>query len=182
MKILVLIIAIMFMGCGNEKNISFVNIEDHLQTMESLNSSEKLIAENILKNAKDGNYKLISTKELNNALQNGENMEIIATIPRGIYILGFIKGAKNFEFQSVFSGKWENDVKQNTQEKFISFLGDDKNKKIIFYDNGENSAHSGILWAKNLGYRNIYLLVGNFRGWKERNLEISFDMPECCQM
>lgn len=180
MKIVLFILLMIFIGCENKEGISFAKIEDNIKTLESLNKNEILIAQNILEDAKIYDYKLISTKELESLLENGADMQIIATIPKGIYILGFIKGAKNFEFKSAFSGVWEDDTK-NTKEKFFEFLGD-KNKKIIFYDNGENSARSGVLWAKKLGYNDVYLLAGNFQGWKERNFEISFDMPECCRM
>ena len=177
-KLVLFIIILFFIGCNKE--ISLLKIEENLNDLNSLNTQEKAIAEEKIERAKENHYILITTKELKNKIDKNENIQIIATIPRGKYILGFIKNAKNFEFNENFSGIWEKDTKES-KEKFMDFLGS-KKKEIIFYDNGENSATTAAIWAKKLGYKNVGLLVCGFESWKERDFEISFDMPKCCQI
>lgn len=178
-KLILFIAILLFVGC-DKNQISFINIEENMNNIEALNTQEKAILESHIKNAKENNYNLITTKELKNKLDSGGDMQIIAVVPRGIYILGFIKNTKNFEFNNNFSGIWEKDT-NNPQDKFIEFLGD-KQKEIIFYDNGEGATITAAIWAKKLGYDNVAILVGGFKGWRERNFEISFDIPECCQI
>lgn len=179
MQQLILLIMALFIGC-NENKISFINIEENMHAIQTLSTQERTIAESYINNATKNDYKLITTKELKAKLDSNDDMEIIAVVPRGIYSLGFIRGAKNFEFGDEFSGNWGNDTK-NTQDKFIGFLGD-KQQEIIFYDNGTNNATTAAIWAKKLGYENVSILVGGFVGWRERDFEISFDMPECCRI
>lgn len=142
--------------------------------------------------AKSSGYKLISPKELNEI--NNEEIVIIASVPRGIYNLGLIPNAKNFEFAKSPSvnddgseWNWQADALNREQSEFIEFLGNDKDKKIIFYDSGEDiispigSAHIGLMWAKQLGYNNLYRLIGGMEAWREFNLPITTQMPSCCQ-
>ncbi|WP_181646774.1 rhodanese-like domain-containing protein [Helicobacter sp. 16-1353] len=166
-------------GFGESKTLG--DSQDSKNAIDSANSGEsKKVAESKSPGDSKDSAKSSGDSADSTSATDSSNLQIITTIPRGIYILGFIKGAKNFEFNADFSGVWESDTK-NEQAKFFEFLGD-KNNKIIFYDNGENSAKTGALWAKKLGYKNVYLLAGNFQSWRENNFEISFDMPECCQM
>lgn len=177
-KLILFVAILLFIGC--DEKISFIDIEENINHLESLNSQEREIAQMQIKHAKENNYRLITTKELKDKLESGGDLQIIAAIPRGIYTLGFIKNAKNFEFSNNFSGIWEKDTK-GSKDKFIDFLGDRK-KEIIFYDNGENTAITAAIWAKKLGYENVAILIGGFKGWKERDFEISFDIPTCCQI
>ena len=169
MKYILIVLIIFFNACKKE-NISFANIEDNLNNELNLNEAEKLIAKKIIENAKNNDFKLITSKELEEII-NELNLEIIASIPRGIYNLGFIENAKNFEF----------DKKSEEEKKRLEFLLGDKKNKIVFYDNGDGGAINTLLWAKELGYKNLYYLVGNFSAWKERNYFISLESPMCCE-
>ena len=119
----------------------------------------------------------------------------MATLPRGVYNLGLIPNAKHFEFalspslnDNGSEWNWEADALSRKQDEFIALLGKDKDSKIVFYDSGEyglspmGSAVVGIMWAKKLGYNNIYYLVGGFNAWKDLKLPISTEAPHCCQM
>lgn len=169
MKYFLIVLILFFNGCKKE-NISFANIEDNLNNELNLNEAEKLIAKNIIENAKNNDFKLITSKELEEII-NELNLEIIAAIPRGVYNLGFIENAKNFEFSE----------RSSTAKERLEFLLGDKKNKIVFYDNGDGGAINTLLWAKELGYKNLYYLVGNFSAWKERNYFISFESPMCCE-
>lgn len=137
-------------------------------------------------------YKLILPQDL---AQHLDEFNIIATLPRGVYNLGLIPNAKHFAFalsptlnENGSEWNWEADGLNRAQSEFIAFLGEDKNAKIVFYDSGEHilspmgSANVALLWAKHLGYNNIYLLAGGFNAYKELGLQISTQAPHCCEM
>ncbi len=194
---------ICIVACSNDE-ISYRALEDNLSNINVLNSKEQHIATKILDDAKNGTYCLITTDELHDLMyhsaqlsanairsetcnnniesQNASTLQIISTSPRGVYILGFIEGTKNIGFNTTFSGIWEDDVLDSaTKERFGELLGDVENM-IVFYDNGQDSAKNGARWAIKMGYKRVYLLVGGFNAWKERDYLVSFDMPECCQI
>lgn len=147
----------------------------------------------LIQRAQASGYQLIDSDTL---AQNLDSFVIIATLPRGIYNLGLIPGAKHFGFAKSPSlqevGKtpqdqWTQDALNRSQQEFVEFLGVDKDAQIVFYDEGDDifapvgSAHTGILWAKNLGYTNLYRLVGGFGAWKAQGNPISTQKPHCCE-
>ncbi len=146
----------------------------------------------LISRAATSGYTLITPNELN--AHNGEFV-IISTLPRGIYNLGLIPNAKHFEFaisptlnDNGSEWNWEADALSRPQEEFIHLLGENKDAKIVFYDSGEHiyapmgSAHIGIMWAKHLGYTQLYRLVGGFNAWKDLGLPITTEKPHCCEM
>lgn len=157
------------------------------------NSTQEQVdeAKGLLMRSHEIGYKLLSPLELKERL---DEYIIIATMPRGVYNLGLIPNAKHFEFSISpnvdESGKevWELDAKYRPQEQFIRFLGEDKNAKILFYDEGEHifspvgSVHIALLWAKALGYTNLYRLSGGLKAYKELGIPLSTQAPSCCQM
>lgn len=162
--------------------------------LQTLNIDEKISqdATAILQRAGQNGYSIILPDEL---AQDIESYTIMATLPRGVYNLGLIPNAKHFEFalspslnDNGSEWNWEADSLSRKQDEFIALLGKDKDSKIVFYDSGEyglspmGSAVVGIMWAKKLGYNNIYYLVGGFNAWKDLKLPISTEAPHCCQM
>lgn len=181
--------ALLLCACGDDKaahkavveDIDFAKIERHINDTSSLNTREATLYAEILAQSRENDYTLISTKELNRRINMGEKFTIIASVPRGIYILGFIQGAKNFGFRVEYSGIWEDDVLDSaSQDKFREFLGK-VDTSIIIYDNGDGSGKVATLWAKKLGYINVAYLVGGFQAWRSNGFLVSFDMPECCK-
>ena len=137
-------------------------------------------------------YELVLPNDIKGKL---DDYIIISTLPRGIYNLGLIPTSKHFEFALSPSlnadgseWNWEADALSRPQEEFIQLLGDDKNAKILFYDGGEHiyapmgSAHIAIMWAKHLGYTQLYRLVGGFSAWKDLGLPVTTEKPHCCEM
>ncbi|WP_300447699.1 rhodanese-like domain-containing protein [uncultured Helicobacter sp.] len=146
----------------------------------------------LITRAKLSGYELILPNDL---AAKSDEFIIISTLPRGIYNLGLIPHAKHFEFALSPSlnddgseWNWEADGLSRAQKEFIELLGDNKDAKIVFYDSGEHifapvgSAHLGIMWAKHLGYTQLYRLVGGFDMWKELKLPITTEVPHCCEM
>ena len=148
----------------------------------------------LIQRAKASGYELIDAHTLAHDLNS---FVIIATLPRGIYNLGLIPGAKHFGFAKSPSlqevGKtpqdqWAQDALNRSQQEFVEFLGAQKDAKIVFYDEGDDifapvgSAHTALLWAQNLGYTNLYRLVGGFGAWKALSNTTSTQKPHCCEM
>ncbi|WP_394954753.1 rhodanese-like domain-containing protein [uncultured Helicobacter sp.] len=145
----------------------------------------------LIQRARASGYELIDSHTL---ARNLDSYIIIATLPRGIYNLGLIPGAKHFGFAKSPSGQeigktdqWTQDALNRSQQEFIEFLGAQKDAKILFYDEGDDifapvgSAHTALLWAKSLGYTNLYRLVGGFGAWKALGNPISTQKPHCCE-
>ena len=164
------------------------------EALQAIKLDEKISQDalQILKRAEQFGYTIILPDEL---AKNLESYTIIATLPRGVYNLGLIPSAKHFEFalspsfnDNGSEWNWEADGLSRSQNELVSLLGEDKNAKIVFYDSGEygfspmGSAVVGIMWAKKLGYNNVYYLVGGFNAWKDLKLPISTEVPHCCQM
>lgn len=149
--------------------------------------SEEVVA--LQQRANASGYKLITAPQLEGA----DESIIIATLPRGIYNLGLIDGAKHFEFAKSITfndngseWNWDKDALGRAKSEFVEFLGEDKGAMIVFYDEGEDvfapfgSAHTALIWARHLGYTNLYRLVGGFGAWKGLGLPTTTEMPECC--
>ena len=149
--------------------------------------SEEVVA--LQQRANASGYKLITAPQLERA----DEAIIIATLPRGIYNLGLIDGAKHFEFAKSITfndngseWNWDKDALGRAKSELVEFLGEDKGAMILFYDEGEDvfapfgSAHTALIWARHLGYTNLYRLVGGFGAWKGLGLPTTTEMPECC--
>lgn len=181
-------VSVVFIACG-EKESSEANKGLALHNdFVAQNQSEEVVA--LQQRANANGYKLITAPQLKKA----DKAIIIATLPRGIYNLGLIDGAKHFEFAKSITfnddgseWNWEKDALGRAQSEFLALLGEDKNETIVFYDEGEDvfapfgSAHTAIIWTKHLGYNNVYRLVGGFGAWKGLGLPISTQVPQCCE-
>lgn len=165
-----------------------------LDNLQKSSISQNVIDDTIslITRASVSGYELILPSQLE---AERDSFVIISTLPRGIYNLGFIPQAKHFEFalspnlnENGSEWNWEADALSREMEDFIHLLGGDKDAKIVFYDSGEHifapmgSAHVGLMWARHLGYKNLYRLVGGFEAWKGLKLPISTEVPHCCEM
>lgn len=200
-KIIFVIVALIFSGCDKPANNHFLTLDSvylQLQTKQMLDSQDPGISKAkeeamaLIQRAQLYNYQLIDSRSLERAF---DGFIVIATLPRGIYNLGLIPNAMHFEFTKSLSANtdgsewnWKEDAKGQSKEKFLEFLGEDKNVKIVFYDEGEDifapagSAHTAILWAQHEGYTNLYRLVGGFGAWKALGLKTTKEVPLCCQI
>ncbi len=200
-KFLICCIAVwLCIGCSEKqqsKESKYLALVAAVESLEKGDSTTNITsrlddAQALILRSKFSGYKLISPQELN---KNNDEFVIIASLPRGIYNLGLIPHAKFFEFAQSPSlnedgsdWNWSADGLERSQEDFLSLLGENKQAKIVFYDNGDDilspvgSAHLGLIWAKHLGYENLYRLIGGFGAWKDSGLPTTTEVPECCQM
>jgi thiosulfate/3-mercaptopyruvate sulfurtransferase len=124
-----------------------------------------------------GGYNLMTTEELQAVLKAGENVVLIDTMPyEDSYKKGHIPTAKQFLFPIPDMNEW--DVKETagkSQEDYLKLLGPDKDKKIIVYCGFVKCtrSHNGAVWAKKLGYKNVYRHPGGIFAWRGAEYEVA---------
>jgi rhodanese-related sulfurtransferase len=80
-----------------------------------------------------------------------------------------VPGAKNFLFPIPIMETWDtNETGGKTQEDYKALLGHDKNKMIIIYCGFVKCtrSHNGAMWAKKLGYMNVFRFPGGIYAWR----------------
>ena len=117
-----------------------------------------------------GGYDVITVGELKEMMDAGKNMVIVDTMPyEDSYKKAHIPGAKQFLFPIPLMPQWDNGKTDGkTEEDFSVLLGPDKDKTIVIYCGFVKCtrSHNGALWAKKLGYKNVYRLPGGIFAWK----------------
>jgi predicted sulfurtransferase len=84
--------------------------------------------DDVLAEAKAGNYKIITTGELSERyLKDAKSLLLVDTRQEWEYRTGHLKGAVNFPMEPTAWSRWR---KASALE---SFLGPDKDRKVIFY-------------------------------------------------
>ena len=123
-----------------------------------------------------GNYKVITTAEVQEMLESAKNPLIIDTMPyEGSYKKAHIPTAKQFLFPIPEMTSWEiSETDGKTQEDFLNLLGPDKDRLIIIYCGFVKCtrSHNGAMWAAKLGYTNVYRHPGGIYAWKGAGYEV----------
>lgn len=84
--------------------------------------------QDVLNEAKQGNYRIISTEELRQRYaKDSDKLLLVDTRQEWEYRTGHIRGARNFPMEPTWLSRWRN---KGALEKF---LGTDKNRIIVFY-------------------------------------------------
>lgn len=123
-------------------------------------------ATNFHKDVVRGGYQVVTTPELKMWIDKQKDMLIVDTTPIAVsYQKNHVPGAKQFEFPIP-------EMKEMTDAQkaaFIKVLGDNKDKMIVFYCGFVKCtrSHNGAMWAKKLGYKNVYRQPGGIKAWKE---------------
>ncbi len=124
-----------------------------------------------------GGYDVISTEELEKLMKSGEDILIIDTMPfEASYKKNHIPGAKQFLFPIPDMVEWDaKETDGKSMEDYEALLGPDKNKKIIVYCGFVKCtrSHNGAVWAKKLGYKNVYRQPGGIFAWKGAGYEVA---------
>ncbi len=123
-----------------------------------------------------GNYNIIDAKELNQWINAKKELIIVDTMPyEASYKKGHVPSAKQFLFPIPEMLTWEdNKTNGKSIKDFEKLLGPDKNKAIVIYCGFVKCArsHNGALWAKKLGYANVYRFSGGIFAWKGKGYQI----------
>lgn len=135
------------------------------------------VAVDLVRQVQKGGYDVVTTTELKGWMDANKDMLIIDTMPyEDSYKKQHVPGAKQFLFPIPdMIEVW--DVKETdgkTQEDFIALLGPDKEKTIVIYCGFVKCtrSHNGAIWAKKLGYKNVYRYPGGIFAWKGANFPV----------
>jgi rhodanese-related sulfurtransferase len=124
----------------------------------------------LLREVHSGGYGIVTAEELKKLIDSGKDILIIDTMPyENSYKKMHVPGAKNFLFPIPIMETWDtNETGGKTQEDYKALLGHDKNKMIIIYCGFVKCtrSHNGAMWAKKLGYMNVFRFPGGIYAWR----------------
>ena len=124
----------------------------------------------LARDTQSGGYELLTVAELKKMIDAKQAMVIVDTMPyEDSYKKEHVPGALQFLFPIPDMKEW--DVKETagkTQADFEAMLGPDKDKPIVIYCGFVKCtrSHNGAVWAKKLGYKNVYRFPGGIFAWK----------------
>ena len=143
-------------GCGTNQ------FQQEVQTEEA---AVKLAKETV-----QGGYQLVTTAEMKKMLDGGEDLLLVDAMPaEDSYDKGHISRAVNFPFPKEVMDGWDgNAMAGRKQEDFQQLLGDDKDRKLVFYCGFVKCArsHNAAICARELGYTNVYRYPGGIYAWR----------------
>ena len=117
-----------------------------------------------------GGYDVILTEDLKKWIDDGKKMLIVDTMPfESSYKKAHVPGAVQFLFPIPEMNEWDDkETNAKSIEDFMALLGSDKSKPIIIYCGFVKCtrSHNGAMWAKKLGYTNVYRYSGGIFAWK----------------
>ena len=117
-----------------------------------------------------GGYDLITAKELKDMLDSGKDVLIIDTMPyEASYKKAHVPGAEQFLFPIPEMKEWNTkETGGKSVDDFKALLGPDMSKSIVIYCGFVKCtrSHNGAMWAKKLGYKNVFRFSGGVFAWK----------------
>jgi rhodanese-related sulfurtransferase len=163
-RILIVIFAATFIFLGlSTSSCMFKNKFE--KEIEKEKGAVKLVRE-----VQRGGYDVIITDELKKWMDDGKEMVIVDTMPfESSYKKAHVPGAIQFLFPIPEMKEWDNkQTDDKSIEDFTSLLGSDVNKPIVIYCGFVKCtrSHNGAMWAKKLGYNNVYRYSGGIFAWK----------------
>lgn len=134
-----------------------------------LETATEAVALKVAKEVQQGGYTLLTAAELKKMIDAKEDMVLVDAHPPEEFVLAYIDGAINYGFQSNRNGKWEEDALGKTQDAYRKVLGPDLNKKIVIYCGFTKCgrSHNAAMWAKQMGYTNLYRVPGGISAWMD---------------
>ncbi len=124
----------------------------------------------LLREVQRGGYDIVTTAELKKWRDDGKNMLIIDTMPyEDSYKKAHVPGAEQFLFPIPDMNAWNNsETDGKSQDDFAKLLGPDKDRTIVIYCGFVKCtrSHNGAVWAKKMGYKNVYRYPGGIFAWK----------------
>ncbi len=133
------------------------------------------VAVKLAREVKKGNYDLVTAEELKTWMDEGKNMVIVDTMPyEDSYKKAHVPSAEQFLFPIPDMTDWDTkETDGKTKDDFKALLGDDLEKTIVIYCGFVKCtrSHNGAVWAKKLGYKNVYRFSGGIFAWKGAGFE-----------
>lgn len=117
-----------------------------------------------------GGYKLLTAAELKKMIDEKTPMVVVDTMPfEDSYKKEHIPGAVSFLFPIPEMKDWDaKETGGKTMADYETLLGPDKNKAVVVYCGFVKCtrSHNGAVWARKLGYENVYRFPGGIFAWK----------------
>lgn len=129
------------------------------------------IAANFHREVEQGGYRVVPTAELKAWIDKKKDMLVIDTMPyEDSYRKNHIPGARQFEFP-IPEVKELDDAQKAA---FVKLLGDNKDRLLVFYCGFVKCtrSHNGAMWARKLGYTNVYRHPGGIKAWLEAGFPV----------
>ncbi len=130
----------------------------------------------LLREVQGGGYDVITTSELEDLIGSGEDILIIDTMPfEASFKKNHVPGAVQFLFPIPEMQTWNTEETDGkTEQDYVALLGPDKDKKIVVYCGFVKCtrSHNGAMWAKKLGYNNVYRYPGGIFAWKGAGYDV----------
>ncbi len=117
-----------------------------------------------------GGYDIVSTEELKKMLDEKKDILVIDTMPyQDSYKKEHVPGAKQFLFPIPDMLTWDaKETGGQTIDDYRAILGPDTEKTIVIYCGFVKCtrSHNGAVWARKLGYKNVFRYPGGIFAWK----------------
>ena len=117
-----------------------------------------------------GGYEIITTEELKKMLDEKKDILVIDTMPfEDCYKKEHVPGAKQFQFPIPDMLTWDSkETGGKTIEDYKAMLGSDTEKTLVIYCGFVKCtrSHNSAVWAKKLGYKNVFRYSGGIFAWK----------------
>jgi len=124
----------------------------------------------LVREVQRGGYDIVSTEELKKMIDEKKDILIIDTMPfEDSYKKEHVPGAKQFLFPIPDMPTWDTkETGGKTTEDYKALLGSDTGKIIVIYCGFVKCtrSHNGAVWAKKLGYKNVFRYPGGIFAWK----------------
>ncbi|MEN6474943.1 MAG: rhodanese-like domain-containing protein [Syntrophaceae bacterium] len=119
-----------------------------------------------------GGYDIVTAKELKGWIDQKKDMLIVDTMPyEASYKKQHVPGAVQLEFPIPEMSSLD----ENTKAALEKLLGPDKDRVVVFYCGFVKCtrSHNGAMWAKKLGYKNVYRFPGGIKAWTEAEYPVA---------
>jgi rhodanese-related sulfurtransferase len=124
----------------------------------------------LVREVQRGGYDVITAKELKDMIDSGKDVIILDTMPyKASYKKAHIPGAEQFLFPIPEMKEWNTkETGGKTVDDFKALLGPNMSKTIVIYCGFIKCtrSHNGAMWAKKLGYKNVFRFSGGVFAWK----------------
>lgn len=161
----VLVLSLALTGCAKPAGTKTVGTAP-----DGNEASIEAAAFKLLKAQTTGGYELVDSKTLKDWVDQGKDMIVVDTMPADFYAKGHIPKAVNAELPKTSLA----DATAEQKDAFAKLLGDDKSKTIVIYCGfvGCERSHAGAIYAKELGYTNVYRYPGGIIAWQDSKFDV----------
>jgi thiosulfate/3-mercaptopyruvate sulfurtransferase len=124
----------------------------------------------LVREVQRGGYDVITAAELNDWIDSGKSMVIVDTMPfDASYKKQHVPSAVQFLFPIPDMDTWDTtETDGKSVDDYSALLGPDKDMPIVVYCGFVKCtrSHNGAVWARKLGYKNVYRFSGGIYAWR----------------